>query len=241
MRRDAAREGPRLSRQSFRRGRDHRRGRERRAGQRSAQTVSGAQALSHRGQPAKRMARYAGLDGEGVGQLFAGADARERSRDLPLHFRHRARAQGRAAQPRLHLVPSLHRKPLARRAAGRIALDDRGHRMGEGGVRRAVRPVDERCHDFHVQRPLRAAKATGVARRYRHHDFLRTADRVSDAGQRGPRESQTSRRSAIAPPPAKRSTRKSSASGASVSGSQSTTATGRPRRPSSQPTCREWG
>ena len=38
------------------------------------------------------------------------------------------------------------------------------HRMGQGGVRRALRPVDERRDDLHVQRPLRAEERARTAR-----------------------------------------------------------------------------
>ena len=48
--------------------------------------------------------------------------------------------------------------------AGRHPLDNFGYRMGQGGVRRAVRAVDERCDDLHVQRPLRRDEGTRAAR-----------------------------------------------------------------------------
>ena len=88
--------------------------------------------------------------------------------------------------------------------ARRYPLDDLGHRMGQGGVRRAVRAVDERRDDVHVQRPLRRAQRTRVARPLRHHYFLRAADRVSNDHQGRPLRATNSRNCGIAPAPASR-------------------------------------
>ncbi len=122
---------------------------------------------------------------------------------------------------------------------GRSPLDDFGYRLGEGRVRRALRPLDERHHDFHVQRPLRADEATRTAEPLSHHHFLRAADRISDAGQGGPRES-SCRRCVIARARASRSIPRSSTSGGSITTCRFTTATARPKPLWSPRICPAW-
>ena len=148
-----------------------------------------AQTLPVDRRDAQRMVFAAGGDGAGDARLSAAEYARRRARHLLLHLRDDQRAEGRATRTCLHMGASVHRFAVVGIEAGRSALDDFGHGLGEGRVWRAFRTLDERHYDFHVQRALRSKAAARAAQPLSHHDLLRAADRIPDAGEGGSRES----------------------------------------------------
>ncbi len=131
---------------------------------------------------------------------------------------------------------SLDGRVLARPPAHGPPLDDRRHRLGQGGVRRALRSVDERRAGLHVQRPLRSRARARSPRALRDIRLLRAADGVPPAGEAGPLAL-----AAAAAPPLRRRRRAAQPRGDRTPGtrpsdSSSTTATDRPRARSSPPT-----
>src|SRR5580698_9182761 len=149
--------------------------------------MSHAQTLSAGWRRTHRMDLNSGVDAGGIARLPAVGYKRQRACDLLLHLGHDQGAEGGPARACVHLGASIHRFVMARVEARRSALDHLGYRLGEGRVRRAVRSVDERRYDLYVQRPLRTEKAARLDATLSHHEFLRAANRVSDAGEGGPR------------------------------------------------------
>ena len=74
----------------------------------------------------------------------AGTHAERRAGAVLLHVGDDEGSEGGPAHARVHLRAPLDGRLLARSPAHRPALDDVRHRLGEGGVRRALRAVDER-------------------------------------------------------------------------------------------------
>ena len=188
-----------------RRSRDHRGGRERRADERSAQPVSRAQALSDRGQPAQRMAGFAGLDGEGLGRIFSGAT---RASDPAICFY----TSGTAHEPKA--VLHSHAYTWCHRYIGSHWLDVRPGELHWGtadtgwakaGYGVLFGPWMNGVTTFMYNGRLEPQKQLELLARYSIATLCATPTEYRLLMQGGSRVSQIFRRSAIAPPPARRS------------------------------------
>src|SRR5207247_1715465 len=140
----AARQGRRLPRPPQRRQGDRHRARAGARGGEGARRRPGA----HRARRARRRARRLARSGHAPRprrvERRPRPHAQRRARALLLHLGHDQGAEGGAPHARLHLRAPLHRRVLARPPAHGPPLDDLGHRLGQGGLRRPLRPVDER-------------------------------------------------------------------------------------------------
>src|SRR5207253_3112350 len=97
---------------------------------------------------------------------------------------------------RVHLRAPLHGRVLAGPAADGPPLDDLGHRVGQGRLRRPLWPVDARRTSLHVQRPLRPRAPARSPRALRGVGLLHPAHRVPP-----PREAGSEAPPPAAPPP----------------------------------------
>src|SRR5665213_1178602 len=138
--------------------------------------MSLSEALPVGGCGADWMGLDSGGDAAGGSRLSALGYAQRRAGDLLLHLRYNQGTEGGFTWACIRLGASVYRLDMAGIEGGRSPLDDLGYGLGEGGVRGAVRAVDERRHDLHVQRPLRAEEATRTDAAVSDYDFLRTAD-----------------------------------------------------------------
>ncbi len=140
--------------------------------------------------------RPGGLAGlrPGAGKLLPGPGAHPQQGQRPyaslLQFRHNRLPQDGDPRPQLRHRPHRHRPPLAQRGPRRAAPDGGGHRLGQGGVGQAVRPVALRgggvrlrLHQVRPQGP--AAKDPAVP----DHHLLRPPHHLpvlhQGGGQRG--------------------------------------------------------
>ena len=134
--------------------------------------------------------------------------------------------------------PRDHGALLAGPDAGRPALDVLGHRLGQGGLGQALRPVAHGRGGLPLgsARQARPRALPARARALGRDDVLRAADALPRVRAARPRRVRPRRACATPSRPASRSTPRSSAPGARPPGRRSTTATGRPRRSTSSPT-----